>query len=548
LFHAGGREAEIEEVFRRILATGVSLDQVEIASASDAHIALVWEKALRHEWPITLGSGIPAISTRPGRALIGLCDWIETDFSAAHLRHLLQSGDMGLEKDDEGFTAGEAARTLARAEAGWGRATYGFALGALRKSYQVRASDLDLSDDDRDMARSKSELTARVMKWITELIASLPEPNAAGTVPLQAVVAAAVDYIEDSTARSSQLDHRAAGALTDYVGELRALGSFSCSLPGALRFIRERVQSLQVAPERPRPGSLYVSTFSHVAYSGRPHIFIVGLEEGRVFPSATEDAVLLDAERAAISPALRRSSDKIDEAVYNLQARLATCRGASMVTCSYSVRDTREFRETYASWLILQAYRLQQGDQALSYRDMKAALGEPVSSLPVDRNTAASDAAWWLRSVVGTGESGISAVEATFAQIAQGRKARGERESDRFTEYDGDVPEAGKALDPCAASNAFSVTDLEGAASCPFRLFLKRGLGVRPVDERERDKDVWLDALTRGSELHDIYAAALRRCRDGKRRPDQKTRAYSRATWRRVAASMPQIGAIFSGL
>ena len=34
LFHAGGREAEIEEVFRRILAAAVPLDQVEIACAS----------------------------------------------------------------------------------------------------------------------------------------------------------------------------------------------------------------------------------------------------------------------------------------------------------------------------------------------------------------------------------------------------------------------------------------------------------------------------------------------------------------------------------
>jgi ATP-dependent helicase/nuclease subunit B len=96
LFHAGGREAEIEEVFRRILATGVTLDQVEIACASDAHLALVWEKALRHTWPVTLGAGIPATFTRPARALLGLCDWIETDFSAGHLRRLLQSGDMSV--------------------------------------------------------------------------------------------------------------------------------------------------------------------------------------------------------------------------------------------------------------------------------------------------------------------------------------------------------------------------------------------------------------------------------------------------------------------
>jgi CRISPR/Cas system-associated exonuclease Cas4 (RecB family) len=40
------------------------------------------------------------------------------------------------------------------------------------------------------------------------------------------------------------------------------------------------------------------------------------------------------------------------------------------------------------------------------------------------------------------------------------------------------------------------------------------------VDDGERDKDVWLDPLTRGSELHDIYAALLRRCRADGRRPD----------------------------
>ena len=42
LFHAGGRDAEIEEVFRRILASGRSLDQVEIACASDEYDGDRW--------------------------------------------------------------------------------------------------------------------------------------------------------------------------------------------------------------------------------------------------------------------------------------------------------------------------------------------------------------------------------------------------------------------------------------------------------------------------------------------------------------------------
>jgi len=68
----------------------------------------------------------------------------------------------------------------------------------------------------------------------------------------------------------------------------------------------------------------------------------------------------------------------------------------------------------------------------------------------------------------------------------------------------------------------YSVTELEKAAECPFRFFLKRGLGVRPIDERERDRDIWLDPLTRGSELHELYAALLRRARDENRRPNKK--------------------------
>ena len=73
---------------------------------------------------------------------------------------------------------------------------------------------------------------------------------------------------------------------------------------------------------------------------------------------------------------------------------------------------------------------------------------------------------------------------------------------------------------------SYSVTELEKAAECPFRFFLKRGLGVRPVDERERDKDIWLDPLTRGSELHELYAALLRRARDENRRANKEDGAW----------------------
>ena len=219
------------------------------------------------------------------------------------------------------------------------------------------------------------------------------------------------------------------------------------------------------------------------------------------FLQPTEDAVLLDEERKRISGDLRLSQDKIDESVYGFLSRLASSPATS-VTFSYSCRDTREYRETYASWIVLQAYRLQQRNPNLSYTQMKEALGEPKSAVPADRDADHLSAEeWWLGSVVNTGAKGIHLVEGNFPDVAQGRTAELKRQSPEFTAFDGYVPEAGPVLDPCSPKNVFSVTELEGAAQCPFRFFLKRGLGVQPVDEIERDKDVWLDPLTRGSEI-----------------------------------------------
>ncbi len=87
------------------------------------------------------------------------------------------------------------------------------------------------------------------------------------------------------------------------------------------------------------------------------------------------------------------------------------------------------------------------------------------------------------------------------------------RQLSDFSEFDGYVPAAGSVLDPARNDRTMSATTLENAAACPFRYFLSRGLGVEPIGEAERQADVWLDALTRGSELHALYAAIMREVR-----------------------------------
>jgi ATP-dependent helicase/nuclease subunit B len=530
ILHAGGRDAEIDEVVRRIAATGRPLDEVEIACASGAYAQLVWEKAARLGWAVTLSAGHRASGTRPGRLLLRFCEWVGSNLAAASLRRLLQSGDCapaafdldGRWADDSRVTPGQAARLLLKAQATWGRETYPRALKRLAEEYDRRAADTEGSDEDRQWNRRKAAQARTLDAWARGVLASLPVPDATGLVPLRGLIDAAVAFLDANAARAGATDAMALVALTGALRELDTLGDYRCSIAAGLDYLAGCVGSLAVGRDRPRPGQLHVSSLADAGFDGRPLVFVVGLQEGGVFPPPVEDPVLLDTERASISPMLRTANDRLDEAVYRTLSRLAEIGASAERVClSFSCRDTRDFRDTFPSWIVLQAYRLEQGDAALTYEHLGRSLGEPASAVPGDAGLAATDAGWWLATCASNAGAGPGILRA-FPSLARGRRAEAARDADVFTEFDGHVAAAGPLLDPTRSGRAVSATTLEQAASCPFRFFLEQGLGVRPLEEPEADADAWLDAKTKGSELHALFARILRDIRARTRDPDLK--------------------------
>ena len=192
------------------------------------------------------------------------------------------------------------------------------------------------------------------------MLAAVPEPADDGQIVLHDLITAATAFLDHSAARAGSLDAAAVVSLKDSLAELLTFGAFRCSMRAGLRFVRERVDGLRVGTDRARPGHLFLSQLTQAGLAARPDMFMVGLEEGRVFPVAIEDPVLLDAERVRISDTLRTSTDRLDESVFAVASRLATL-DASHVCVSFSCRDTRGFRETFPSWLVLHTWRLKTG-------------------------------------------------------------------------------------------------------------------------------------------------------------------------------------------
>lgn len=523
LFHAGGRHAEIDEIARRVVSLARPLDHVEITCASEDHAWMAWEKCVRLGLKVTLSSGVPVLTTAPGRALVGWCNWVDANFSGSAMRRLLLSGAVAPKAwaETEGSRAlspTRAARLLAEAEPSWGRATWAASLDAFAAQEAKRAADTNDDETRRQWRLARSRDARRVGEWVAELLHSLPGDP--GEATLGATIAAARAFVADNAAVRTPADGLARALLLEMLDGFAAIGDQPWSVNDTLRLVRNEAEGLRAGRDRARPGHVHVSTIAEAGDDGRPVVFVAGLEEGRVFPAAHEDPILLDKEREAIDAALggrgllRLSSDRQEEAIQRRLERLAAVgASAERVTLSYSCRDIREFRETYASWVLLNAFRLQRGDATLSYRALHDALGDvPASPLPRSAGEATTASEWWMAQAR-RARGGRQAVLDAHPDLARGVAATEARASDEFTVYDGLVT-AAAALDPTKTGRVTSVSTLEKLAACPFRYFLQHGLRVNELEEGEPDADAWLDPLTRGSVLHDIYAKVMRRARD----------------------------------
>jgi ATP-dependent helicase/nuclease subunit B len=523
LFRAAGREAEIEEVLRRVLGGERRLDDVEIACASADDAALVWDKASRLGLPVTMAAGVPAARTRPARALLAFLSWAAERFPASALRRLFQSGDVTLGfDDDDGPSAGQAARLLARSAATWERHTYEAALGALVDDLLQRAADPEEDAEAAAAHRARAAQAQRLAKAIKRLLRLVPKPGAGGLVPVARLVEGCRGFLATSAVVTGDVDGAARAALDRTLADLLVLGDLGLPLRDAVRLIGDRVAAIAVGASRASPGHLHVTPLAAAGHAGRPYVFVVGLDEGGVFPAALEDPILLDDERERLREAagidLPTSRERMTETLWATVGRLAALGGH--VCLSHSCRNLREGRETFPSWLLLQAHRLRAGKPDATYEDLRNALRQAVTAIPPTLDRALDDSRWWLAALDRTGRTGVPAIDAAFPVLARGRAAEAARTSSAFTPWDGFVAAAAARLDPRSSGEPISATGLEKLAGCPFRYFLERGLGLKPLEDKAPDPDLWLDSRTRGTLMHELFAAILRELRARGEAPD----------------------------
>jgi RecB family exonuclease len=261
-------------------------------------------------------------------------------------------------------------------------------------------------------------------------------------------------------------------------------------------------------------------------YSDRSHLFVVGMDSDTLSTAAVEDALLRDHDRRALSDALegvlpeRRSAP--DDAQWRHERALT--RHTGTLSLYTRVFDVESGEERYPAPLFLRLQRAADDDGA-SRRPSE----RTEEILPAPDRLLLSDMEAWLaayrkrREAAPVSETARTVLAARHPWIRHGERARAARQSDTYTAHDGlladgEYPEL-DFLRGDYDGPPMSAGRLELFAETPYLYFLKYVLGVEPLDEPALEDEPWLNALRRGSILHDTFEAFMKRLADRGERP-----------------------------
>jgi ATP-dependent helicase/nuclease subunit A len=568
-FRAIGEVNEVRGVLRRCLAAGIPLDKVELLHADAATYPTIIQEVLAvmagsaggegkttAELPVTFAEGLPIRESRPARALASWLAWRDERHPQWRLVRMLRDGLLDwnrVERTATATTAADAAASEPRDEevedlvdvqesaerpitqAGLlrelRRLRIGFDLSHAADKVHAAIAAVEAAPlssfvggsrdpeeeqefDEETAVRCRERRTAslRVLaKVLSRLVECEPPPG--GTA--SQVVERAHRFLEQVATARSQFDNNAKNRLVAEIADMeRWLEKHPAADPReTLEWLAGLADTLVVMGTAPRPGCLHVASIATGGHSGRPHTFIVGLDENRFPGPATSDPVLPDADRAAISDSLDVGATAAARVRADFWRLLGRLRGD--VYLSYNCRDLVQQAEVFPSPLLLEVYRRHAGTpQAMLGDFLSAITNQTESFVPCDSASALNESEWWL-ATLGENPSMAAVRQAVVshgAALACGIEAEEARGSSTFTQWDGLVPAAGPELDPTnPTGREASAHSLEALGACPRRFFFRYGLDVKPLDSLEPENDRWLDDMEHGDVLHTVLERFMRR-------------------------------------
>jgi RecB family exonuclease len=503
---------EFRAALRDIIEYGDRWDDVELVYTDSSRLPELYELCVETELPCTFAEGIPVQYSKAARTLQRFLEWLR-DGDPYPLIRLMYEGIPD-------FTAFSHDGTHAN------RLPTAVLLREARVGSDVRGV---LSRVDRHILRRENEQPGHdalpslyASRALIEAITlCIPPDRGDGFVGLHELIAGCVRLVRDLCRPAFPGEPQAVDAIANMLEGLAKGPELSETLPHAARRLLSALRGLRMPAvikavggkaeqtQSPLPGHVFVSDLRHAGISGRRKVFLFGMDDKAMPGECPDNPVLTDDDRLRIArrtgTALPLAREHGRRKRAQLFVFLSRCQADVTISCACS--DTSQLRELGPSRELLDVFRASTGNAEDGYTELRRTLEPTATELP--SALAASMQEWWLQlASSGSGETVQEAMRDWNPMLHSGLHAEAERDSARFTAFDGMIG------DLSGPAPILSVSQLEEIAVCPYKHFLRHVLGLYPPRTMRLATGVWLDAAERGTLLHEVLRRFMDILRD----------------------------------
>jgi len=500
-----GEAAEVREALRFAgdrASAGVPLrNQALVLTSADPYGGLV-ESQAASAWnglAMDQHAGESLARTRAGRALLGLMDLVGTDLPAPALFDLMAAGQVSVQRssrfveslpdEEDRKVSAHRLQDIARKARVVDGDDWADRLGAWadREEEKVDAgTDKGVASWRHKRARLARALSAACQQ-LREALGRMD-----GDAPLHEHFASAAALLDPWVGRGADT------AITEaMLQELQNVPASSQVVPwdDARLLIAEAVGS-RSAPGSGDPDGLMTAGIEEVAGLPYDSAFIVGLAERSYPPPPRRDALLPDEVRRALSIPDSAAENERRKALFGATVRAVR----SAVRLSYPAVESNDARPRVPSSFGVSVEEAVLG----TIPDMEARLA--IRRVGEDPSRALDLTEHWLGRLLADPRPNRDALLRSRSDLLERVNLRRRRWGPKLSAWDGVVP-AALAQAALAKRGALGVTAYENYAKCPFDFFVKQLLGLKVLDDPEREAKP--DAMQVGIAVHDVLEEYL---------------------------------------
>lgn len=318
-----GTKEEIDYIIADMKKKLIPADEVVIAYTNNNYTDLINIEFEKENLPITFGDGLGIQGSSVYRFVSTIFNWVNRYYSVSELRPIFVNGDIKV-----GFPTSDLYDELMSLKIVFGRDNY------FRKLYL----DGNFPSEFNNYNEYRKMKLIYLQEFFKDAFDVIPNEN---SFDFGSYIYKLSNIIEKYVKSINKYDGAAKNVVLETLNQIGNI-KMKVNIDEYMDIISSYILNDRILRSQPQPGMVFATNFRNAGYTGRKHLYLIGMDSDSISNKVIESPILLDMFKVKLSSNLKYARENYNSKKYKIKELLTA--DFESISIGYSNFDTVEVK------------------------------------------------------------------------------------------------------------------------------------------------------------------------------------------------------------